>query len=425
MIGVVVVISLMSLVVASPPRTTTATFGLNQQRTSFTPLKGLGSVSHVAATGVAAVTSPVYTSASNFLLIGHMNVSEGSNLLRLCCTASINGSLVSTPFPPALQNASAVGVPSLASDDRAYVVIATGSTNYMLAFSHSCELKYSLPFASSSRVSMSPIVLADNSVVVVGDGELRVIANSTDPFGGVTLWSTHITSENNIGLALSVDNSTGVLFATYVYASGTITSFLRAMAPLGGGQVGFSTLWTQTVSSSSICSSNTALGCSLSPVVCGSQVLLTTSYAIWAFDQVSGALLWQYKGSFGGSNNQPLCHPAGMIVVVNGTSTLVAFQANSTTRNPVSLWRQSTGAFQMRRTPVIDAMGNIFVIGGASSTSDPNGAKLFAFDSRGNVLITRSTNVPSNQATAPTFLSQPVVFENKIVVAVGELVYMT
>ena len=76
------------------------------------------------------------------------------------------------------------------------------------------------------------------------------------------------------------------------------------------------------------------------------------------------------------------------------------------------------------RPPVFDALGNLYVIGGASSTSDPNGTKLFVFDSRGNVLISRPTNVPSSQATSPSYISQPVVLEDRIMVAVGELVIM-
>jgi len=216
-----------------------------------------------------------------------------------------------------------------------------------------------------------------------------VIANSSDPIGGVELWSTKIdTSGNNlrgIGLALSVDNSTGLLFVSYSLRDtrgNTAYACMQAMAPVG--KVGFSSLWTQRVetppNSPQYC--NSANYCTLTPVLCGSQVLLTTPTAIVAFDQTSGLLLWRFGGSFGNNYHQPVCHPGGMFVVVNGTTSVIAFQANTTSISPYEMWRQSTGAFQVLRAPVIDAMGNVYVIGGASSSSDPNGAKLFAFDYR-------------------------------------------
>ena len=405
---------------ASPPALSQpVTLGVNQQRSGLVPIKGPTSVSSVDSTGIAAITSPVYTSDSNFLLIGH----KGSGrFFRPYCTASINGSLVSNPFPTAFQNASAVGVPSVASDDRAYVVAAAGSKYYMLAFSHSCELMYTLSIGSNG-VSMSPLVLADNSVVVFGDNILRVIANSSDPFGGVSVWSTIVGTVGNVGLALSADNSTGVVFLAYMAPAGkTNNAYVSAWAPLGGSQVGYSSKWSQQISGAYYCTSPWA--CSLTPVVCGSLVLATTSGSIVALDQATGAISWQFGGYFPGSGNQPVYHPAGILVVVDNNTGLLALQVNSTTTNPNILWSVSTGAFQLMRPPVFDALGNLYVIGGASSTSDPNGTKLFVFDSRGNVLISRPTNVPSSQATSPSYISQPVVLEDRIMVAVGELVIM-
>jgi len=108
-----------------------------------------------------------------------------------------------------------------------------------------------------------------------------------------------------------------------------------------------------------------------------------------------------------------------MMVVMDGDATLVAFQAVGTLVS--ELWRRSTGAFHVVRAPVIDAVGNVYVIGGAVM-SDTNPAKLLAFDHVGNLLISRSTNVPPSAATAPQYMSQPVLLRDRIVVGVGELV---
>jgi len=89
-----------------------------------------------------------------------------------------------------------------------------------------------------------------------------------------------------------------------------------------------------------------------------------------------------------------------MMVVMDGDATLVAFQAVGTLVS--ELWRRSTGAFHVVRAPVIDAVGNVYVIGGAVM-SDTNPAKLLAFDHVGNLLISRSTNVPPSAATAPQY----------------------
>jgi len=67
---------------------------------------------------------------------------------------------------------------------------------------------------------------------------------------------------------------------------------------------------------------------------------------------------------------------------MDGDATLVAFQAVGTLVS--ELWRRSTGAFHVVRALVIDAVGNVYVIGGAVM-SDTNPAKLLAFDHVGNL----------------------------------------
>ena len=79
-------------------------------------------------------------------------------------------------------------------------------------------------------------------------------------------------------------------------------------------------------------------------------------------------------------------------------------------------WFLSCGAARlvpfMLCAPVIDAVGNVYVIGGAVM-SDTNPAKLLEFDHVGNLLISRSTNVPPSAATAPQYMSQDGHSTNK------------
>ena len=133
--------------------------------------------------------------------------------------------------------------------------------------------------------------------LVLGIGnQIQVIANSSDPIGGVPIWNTTLdTYARSIGLALSADNSTGDLFVSFVIAYVTNDRYnvsLMAMAPLAQGVPGFSPLWTQRVV---VASRNMYCGgasfCPLTPVVCGTQVLLTTPTAIMAFDQATGSPL--------------------------------------------------------------------------------------------------------------------------------------
>ena len=105
-----------------------------------------------------------------------------------------------------------------------------------------------------------------------------------------------------------------------------------------------------------------------------------------------------------------------MMVVMDGDATLVAFQAVGTLVS--ELWHRSTGAFHVVRAPVIDAVGNV-----CHWMGDTNPAKLLAFDHVGNLgKIFRSTKVPPSAATAPQYMSQPVLLRDRIVVGVGELV---
>jgi len=389
-------------VAASPPSSTAQTFGVNQQRTGFVPIKGVTTISWADTSNIRAITSPVYSSDTDFLVVTAIT----SGTFNYCnCTALSSRSFNTVGLPEMARAAGTVGIPVLSSDDRAYFVSATynNQKGFVLAYSHSCDFQYALELPAGG--SLSPIILADNSLVLGIGNQIQVIANSSDPIGGVPIWNTTLdTYARSIGLALSADNSTGVLFVSFVIAYVTNDRYnvsLMAMAPLAQGVPGFSPLWTQRVvvaSRDMYCGG--ASFCPLTPVVCGTQVLLTTPTAIMAFDQATGSLRWTFNGSFVGAYHQPACHPSGMMVVMDGDATLVAFQAVGTLVS--ELWRRSTGAFHVVRAPVIDAVGNVYVIGGAVM-SDTNPAKLLAFDHVGNLLISRSTNVPPSAATAPQY----------------------
>jgi len=421
---VVVVVLVFSLAAAgaSPPQSTAQTFGVNQQRSGLAPILGITSVSRLDSSSIRAITSPAYSNESDFVVVTY--TLTGTSLYTCSCTARKGGVYRTVELPQALQfpyAANVIGIASLSSDDRAYVVASSNYKSFMLAYSHSCDLQYALELPASGG-SLSPVVLADNSVVIGVANQVRVVANASDPIGGVPLWNTTLdASARSIGLALSVDNSTGVLFVSYSTQSGRYQAAIEALAPLRSGVVGFSPLWAQRVDlpSQAVYCGGSAF-CSLTPVLCGSQVLLTTPTAVLAFDQATGIQKWSFGGSFPGAYHQPACHPSGMIVVIDGTATLVAFHAVGTSIS--EMWRRSTGAFDVVRAPVIDAAGSVYVIGGAATAGDANGAKLFAFDYKGNLLFARSTNVPPNAATTPQYMSQPVLLRDRIVVAVGDLV---
>lgn len=416
--------SMSGIVDASPPRSTPAvTFGVNQQRSGLVPYNGTTSTGQVFEFQIKAMTSPVYTTSDWFLLVA----ASGTTAAPVLQCAAYYGKYNFVNFPSFLTNVTFVGIPSLSNDYRAYIVVSAPAWSGMVVFSHTCNPLYALDLQSPS-LSMSPIVLADNSVVVSAGNQLRMIANSSDPIGGVTLWSTTIDDGpvSSVGLALSADNSTGVLFVSYSTSyRGQYSVCVQALAPLGDGKVGFSPLWTQRIGASEGSYCGNQPFCSLTPVLCGSQVLIVTSDSVSAFDQASGRSLWSYSGSFSGDYHQPACHPSGMVVVVDSNSNVLAFLPKDNNPTPSELWRRSTGAFQVVRAPVIDAVGNIYVIGGASRPTDPDNPKLLMFDYTGTLLITRGLRVPTSTLSDPRFISQPVVLTNRILVGVGSLIQLS
>ena len=176
------------LAVTSPPSSTAQTFGVNQQRTGFVPIKGVTSISWADTSNIRAITSPVYSSDTDFLVA--TAITSGGTLNCCNCTALSSRSFNTVGLPEMARAAGTVGIPVLSSDDRAYFVSATynNQKGFVLAYSHSCDFQYALELPAGG--SLSPIILADNSLVLGIGNQIQVIANSSDPIGGVPIWNT-------------------------------------------------------------------------------------------------------------------------------------------------------------------------------------------------------------------------------------------
>jgi len=228
--------------------------------------------------------------------------------------------------------------------------------------------------------SLSPIILADNSLVLGIGNQIQVIANSSDPIGGVPIW--------NITLSIATPEASdwrSVRFVRYCPyderqiqrlthghgATCTRCPWILAIADTAGGRsVPRYVLWRRKL----LPAHTGRMRHASAPHHSDRHFGLRSSD--WLFSR------WTFNGSFVGAYHKPACHPSGMMVVMDGDATLVAFQAVGTLVS--ELWRRSTGALHVVRAPVIDADGNVYVIGGAVM-SDANPAKLLAFDHVGNL----------------------------------------
>jgi len=199
-------------VAASPPSSTAQTFGVNQQRTGFVPIKGVTTISWADTSSIRAITSPVYSSDTDFLVV--TAITSGCTLNYCNCTSLSSRSYNTVGFPEVARAAGTVGIPVLSSDDRAYFVSATynNQKGYVLAYSHSCDLQYALELPAGG--SLSPIILARARYWQSdsGDRQLERFNRRCSNLEHHTL----DTYARSIGLALSADNSTGVLFVSFV-----------------------------------------------------------------------------------------------------------------------------------------------------------------------------------------------------------------
>jgi len=148
-----------------------------------------GSHNHLVGRYVEYKSDHVSSVLERYRLSGCYRHHKCGTLNYCNCTALPSRSFNTVGLPEMARAAGTVGIPVLSSDDPAYFVSATynNQKGFLLAYSHSCDFQYALELPAGG--SLSPIILADNSLVLGIGNQIQVIANSSDPIGGVPIWN--------------------------------------------------------------------------------------------------------------------------------------------------------------------------------------------------------------------------------------------